>query len=82
MKGEKEMVSKSRFRTKADDTMSIKSINYDEIDPKEEEWYYDETDMVWKRNPGDGAFKRIVSFAMPFRQQFPSSGNAFRLFLR
>ena len=50
-----------------DDQKSGRSYDCDEIENREEEdWYYDEAELIWKRNPDGNTLKRMFSIAMPF----------------
>lgn len=46
-------------------SQKISNIEIEEPFSQEEEWYYDETEQIWKRLPGGMALKRIISIAMP-----------------
>ena len=82
MKGSNKMTRKDKFSLKATDLLTGRTMEQDEPELKEEEWYYDDIELIWKRDPGESTLKRIVSFAIPFRQQYPVSMNGFRVCTR
>lgn len=49
----------------------------DEWSYPEEEWFYDEADQIWKRNPGRLWLKRVLSVAVPgFSNMLPLQAEA------
>lgn len=61
-----------------EDLSTGKTYDCEEIDMREEEdWFYDETEMIWKRKPGGSVLKRMLSIAMPFNECFPGSSVGF-----
>jgi hypothetical protein len=61
-----------------DDLATGKTYDSEEIEMSEEEdWFYDETEMIWKRKPGGSVLKRMLTIAMPFRECFPASSAGF-----
>ena len=67
---------KSGYAWAIDDPLSGKTYDSDEIELREEEdWYYDETEQIWKRIPGGSSLKRMLSIAVPFRECFPARSS-------
>ncbi|MEI6433811.1 MAG: hypothetical protein WCP32_03125 [Bacteroidota bacterium] len=49
-----------------DDPLQGKTFDSEEIELREEEdWYYDETEQLWKRIPGGRILKRMLSITVP-----------------
>ncbi len=40
---------------------------------EEEEWYYDDAELIWKRKPGGNVLKRMFSIAIPRQHVFASN---------
>jgi hypothetical protein len=57
-------------------TKEIQKLNENEMGTiffaEEENWYYDELELIWKRNPASMTLNRILSFASPSTGNFLS----------
>ncbi len=61
----------------ARDLQTGTTCNSDEVEARaEEDWYYDETELIWKRNPGQRFMRRLLSIAAPFGDYLPA-GNSY-----
>jgi hypothetical protein len=70
----------SGFAYLIDDRLSGKTYDGEEFESgDEEEWYYDEPEMIWKRKPGGSVLKRMLSIAIPIRDCFPSKPAGYQV---
>lgn len=76
------MVAKERYSRQAADVLTGKAFDNEEVDVKEEEWIYDESEMIWKRNPCEINMKRILSFTSSFAACFPKAADGYQLCIR
>ena len=69
---------KDRFTPAADEFLNGFLFETEETDSHEEEWRYDETEMLWKRNPEYRAVNRILWLDGADRESRLAPGNRFR----